>query len=56
MIFSPFVGKVKNKIGGKTSIIIGFIVMIATSIGIGMLSLIPYQQQFKYAGVAARFL
>jgi hypothetical protein len=42
MIFSPFVGTFKNIIGGKNSIIAGFLMMIATSFGLGMLSLIPY--------------
>ena len=56
MIFSPFVGTLKSKIGGKNSIICGFFMMIATSIGLGMLSLIAYPDNFKYAGVMIRFL
>lgn len=56
MIFSPFIGTIKNRIGAKNSILAGFFMMIATSFGLGMLSLIDYPEQFKYAGVVTRFL
>jgi hypothetical protein len=40
MMFSPLAGSIKNKIGGKNVILFGFLIMIATSFGLGMLSFI----------------
>jgi hypothetical protein len=56
MIFSTVNGVIKNKIGAKNSIILGFIQMTITSFGLGMLSLIKYPEYFKIAGIIIRFL
>lgn len=41
-MFSPLAGTIKNRIGGKNLILVGFFLMIATSFGLGMLSFIRY--------------
>lgn len=56
MIFSPFVSSMKNLLGGKNAIILGFFMMVATSAGLGLISLIGYPINFLCAGVITRFL
>ena len=42
MIFSPFNGAIKNKIGGKNAIIIGFLIVTLTSFSLGLLTYFKY--------------
>ena len=55
LIFAPFNSVIKNFIGSKNTILIGFALMTITTFGLGWISLIKNSQAFKYSAVFIRF-
>jgi MFS family permease len=56
LLFSPLVGLMLERLGRKTSIIIGFIVVIAASVGIACTAFIEHDQLYLWSAVIARFI
>lgn len=55
IIFAPFNSCIKNKIGSKNSIILGFIMMGLTTFGLGLITLINSSTLFVYTAIILRF-
>ena len=55
IIFAPFNSAIKNKMGSKNTIIFGFILMTATTFGIGTLTHMSNHYKFVYTAVLLRF-
>jgi len=55
IIFAPFNSFIKNKIGSKNSIILGFIMMGITTCGLGLLALINSSNLFVFIAIVLRF-
>lgn len=55
IIFAPLNGSIKNRLGAKNTIIVGFILLTATTFGLGLIAQIKNAQAFKYTACALRF-
>ena len=55
IVFAPFNSVVKNKIGSKNTILIGFFLMCSTTFGLGCLAYIKDPMTFIIIGVLLRF-
>ena len=53
--FAPFNSIIKNALGSKNTIIMGFGFLTITTFGLGWISLISNASVFKYTAVAVRF-
>ena len=51
---SPFVSSCKNRIGAKSTIILGWLITILSSVGFGFLSLLKDGNVFAYCGMGLR--
>jgi|LauGreDrversion4_2_1035121.scaffolds.fasta_scaffold875007_1 MFS family permease len=56
LIFSPFVGAMLESLGRKKSILLGFIVVIAASIGIACTYFLENDRLYLWSFVVARFV
>ena len=55
IVFAPFNAIIKNTLGSKNAIILGFMLLTGTTFGIGLLADMPVADEFKYTGMALRF-
>lgn len=55
IVFAPFNAVIKNRLGSKNAIILGFLFLSGTTFGIGLLADMPVADEFKYTGMALRF-
>jgi MFS family permease len=55
-MFAPFNSAIKNKIGAKNLILLGFFLLTTTTVGLGAISMINDPHDFKYMAVSLRFL
>lgn len=56
IIFAPLNAKIKNTIGAKNAILLGFIFLTTTTIGLGMISALSDPQSFKWVAIILRFV
>ena len=56
IVFAPFNAYIKNKIGAKNTIIFGFLLITASTFGLGALHFIQDHNIFKISALALRFL
>lgn len=56
IIFAPFNGYIKNFLGTKNSIVIGFTMVTFTCVGLGLIANFDNPRSFLYAAVTLRFL
>ena len=56
VIFAPFNSIIKNKIGAKNSILVGFVLMTLSTFGLGAIANFNDPHVFKYFAVALRFI
>lgn len=58
LLFSTTVGSTMNKVGRKNYILIGFAIMVVSSVGFGLLSLLPEDSVWIFFGssIALRFM
>ena len=55
IIFAPVNGSIKNYLGAKNTIVIGFVLMTVTTFGLGAVAHIDNPYTFKYLACALRF-
>ena len=55
IIFAPLNSIIKNALGSKTVIVVGFSLLTVTTLGLGAVAYITNPHVFKYAAVALRF-
>ena len=55
VVFAPFNALIKNYLGSKNTILVGFVLMTSTTFGLGALSHIEDANTFKYLGIFLRF-
>lgn len=55
LIFAPVNGPIKNYLGAKNAIIIGFFVLTITTLGLGLISLIDNPGTFYILALILRF-
>jgi len=55
LIFAPFNAYIKNKIGAKNTIIVGFFLITVTTFGLGVIHYIKNYQVFYFSALALRF-
>ena len=56
VIFSPFISKIKNRIGTKNTILLGLTLTMGSTMGLGYLAIIKQSSKFKYISLALRFV
>ena len=56
MIFSPIVGSLLEKLGRKNAAMIGFIIVVIATAGMGLTALIENDQAFLWASIIIRFI
>ena len=56
IIFSPLNSAVKNYLGSKNTIILGFIIMTISTFGLGLIASVENANAFFYLACALRFL
>lgn len=54
-MFAPFNAYIKNKLGAKNTLLIGFFLITVTTYGLGLLSLIDNSDTFLYTALILRF-
>ena len=55
IVFAPFNALIKNWLGSKNTILVGFLLMTATTFGLGALGYVNDATTFKYVGIVLRF-
>lgn len=55
IVFAPFNALIKNYLGSKNTILVGFFLMTATTFGLGALEHVNNANSFKYIGILLRF-
>ena len=55
LIFSPVNSVIKNRIGAKNAIVLGFVILTVTTFGLGAIAAFEDPHWFKYIAVALRF-
>ena len=55
IVFAPFNAWIKNKMGAKNTLLIGFVMITVTTFGLGLLSLIKNSQSFLIVALILRF-
>lgn len=55
LVFAPFNSIIKNFLGSKNTILIGFFLMTVSTFGLGWIAMIDNSQTFKYVAVIVRF-
>lgn len=55
IMFAPFNALIKNKVGTKNAILLGFLVCTLTTYGLGAIARVKDPRTFKYIAVALRF-
>lgn len=55
IIFAPFNAMIKNKLGSKNAIVIGFGILTITTYGLGAVSYVTDPHMFKWIAVVLRF-
>lgn len=55
IVFAPFNSLIKNALGAKNTIILGFFLLTLTTFALGVVSLISNATIFKYVAVVVRF-
>ena len=55
ILFAPFNSAIKNRIGAKNLILLGFFLLTSTTIGLGAIALVTAPHDFKYLAVTLRF-
>jgi MFS family permease len=55
IMFAPFNALIKNKVGTKNAILLGFLVATVTTYGLGAIARVKDPRTFKYIAVALRF-
>ena len=55
IIFAPFNALIKNKLGAKNAIVVGFFLLTITTYGLGAIARVKNPRLFKYIAVALRF-
>ena len=56
VIFSPFVSRIKAKLGTKNTILLGLTLNMLSAVGLGSLSLVKEVTIFKYGSLVCRFI
>ena len=56
IIFAPFNALIKNKVGTKNAILLGFVIATITTFGLGAIANVKDPQTFKFIAVGLRFL
>lgn len=56
IVFAPINASIKNSLGSKNTILIGFILMTLTTFGMGMIANFNDANAFKYTALVLRFL
>ena len=55
IVFAPINATIKNTLGSKNTILLGFILMTATTFGLGMIAAFHNTESFKYTALVLRF-
>lgn len=55
MIFAPFNSIIKNKLGAKNAVLLGFSLLTLTTFGLGAIANLTEPHVFKYIAVGLRF-
>jgi MFS family permease len=55
VIFAPFNALIKNACGAKNTILIGFILLSASTAGLGLIANVKTPRTFKYLAIMLRF-
>ena len=55
IIFAPFNALIKNKLGSKNAIVVGFFFLTITTFGLGAIARVKDPHMFKYIAVGLRF-
>ena len=55
IIFAPFNGSIKNWLGSKNTIVVGFILLTVTTVGLGLIANITDPTTFKIVACTIRF-
>ena len=55
IIFAPVNSKIKNCIGGKNTILLGFLLLTVTTFGLGAIARFEDPYWFKYLAIGLRF-
>ena len=55
IVFAPFNSIIKNALGSKNTIVIGFFLLTITTFALGWIAAISNAQTFKYVAVVVRF-
>lgn len=56
MIFSPIVGSLLEKLGRKNAALIGFVIVVIATVGMGLTAFIVNDNAFLYASIVIRFI
>ena len=56
IIFAPINSIIKNRIGGKNTILLGFLLLTVTTFGLGAIAILDDPYWFKYLAICFRFL
>jgi MFS family permease len=55
IVFAPFNAFIKNKMGSKNTMIIGFFLITVTTLGLGAIEHFDHSAQYLYSALALRF-
>ena len=55
IIFAPFNGSIKNWLGSKNTIVIGFVLLTITTVGLGLIANVTEPTTFKILACIIRF-
>lgn len=56
IIFAPFNGSIKNALGAKNTIIIGFALLTISTVGLGYIEVFKDPETFKILAILLRFI
>ncbi len=56
MIFSPIVGLLLEKLGRKNAALLGFVIVVVATFGMGLTALIVNDYAFLYVSIVIRFV
>jgi MFS family permease len=55
ILFAPFNSLLKNKIGAKSLVLLGFLLLTVTTVGLGAIAKVSNPHNFKWFAIGLRF-